>query len=61
MVEATNDQKNIFSLSTLLNIEPKILLKLCHYIESRGYFFTKSEEGTLQFNDRDIAVILAHY
>ncbi|NOU73458.1 hypothetical protein GC098_18875 [Paenibacillus sp. LMG 31458] len=61
MVEATNDQKNIFSLSTLLNIEPKILLRLCHYIESRGHFFTKSEEGTIQFNDRDIAVILAHY
>ncbi|MCY9663820.1 hypothetical protein M5X11_02310 [Paenibacillus alginolyticus] len=61
MVEATNDQKNIFSLSTLLNIEPKILLRLCQYIESRGYFFSKSEEGTLQFNDRDIAVILAHY
>lgn len=61
MVEATNDHKNIFSLSTLLNIEPKILLRLCNYIESRGHLFTKSEEGTLQFNDRDIAVILAHY
>ncbi|SDN58364.1 hypothetical protein SAMN04487897_103245 [Paenibacillus sp. yr247] len=61
MVEVMTDQKNIFSLSTLLNIEPNILLRLCSYIESRGHLFTKSEEGTLQFNDRDIAVILALY
>lgn len=61
MVEVTTEPKTIFSLSTLLNIEPNILLKLCNYIESRGHLFHKSEEGTLQFNDRDIAVILAHY
>jgi hypothetical protein len=61
MVEVITEQKNIFSLSTLLNIDPNILLRLCTYIESRGHLFHKSEEGTLQFNDKDIAVILALY
>ncbi|OPH48632.1 hypothetical protein BC351_09260 [Paenibacillus ferrarius] len=61
MSEFVTEHKTIFSLSTLLNIEPNMLLRLCRYIESRGYFFHKSEEGSLQFTDRDIAVILAHY
>ncbi|NOV04222.1 hypothetical protein [Paenibacillus planticolens] len=61
MMEVITDQKNVFSLSKLLNVEPGILFRLCQYIESRGHHFAKSEEGAFQFNDNDIAVILAHY
>ncbi|GGA17149.1 hypothetical protein GCM10008018_71840 [Paenibacillus marchantiophytorum] len=61
MAQAVETHKTIMSLSKLLNIEPMILLRLCQYIESRGHRFLKSEEGSLQFNDRDIAIILAYY
>ncbi|MDD9269914.1 hypothetical protein ACFPES_22935 [Paenibacillus sp. GCM10023248] len=61
MIDVIAEQKNVFSLSQLLNVEPGILLRLCQYIESRGHQFTKSAEGAFEFNDNDIAVILALY
>lgn len=45
-------------LSQLLSIEKSALLQLCKKMETFGYSFQKTYDGSIRFTDKDIAVIL---
>ncbi|MBD0379234.1 hypothetical protein [Paenibacillus sedimenti] len=61
MLEVIPHPNCVNKLSGLLGLEPTKLVKLCNFIESRGYCFRKSYDGNYDFNDTDVAVILSLY